>query len=127
MGGGYALSAAGTFPDRFSVAASIHGGSLATDKPDSPHRLAGRMRARVYVGAAELDASFPPEQQSRLAQALAESGVRHALEIYPKAKHGFAVTGHLAYDHDASEHHWERLVQLLEDGVASAATAATGV
>ena len=51
LGGGYALSAAGTFPDRVAVAASFHGGSLATDKPDSPHRLADRMRARVYVGA----------------------------------------------------------------------------
>ncbi len=68
MGGGYALSAAGTFPDRVVVAASFHGGSLATDKADSPHRLAAQMRARVYVGAAEIDASFPPEQQVRLAR-----------------------------------------------------------
>ena len=66
MGGGYALSAAGTFPERVVVAASFHGGSLATDKPDSPHRLAPKMRARVYIGAAEIDASFPPEQQVRL-------------------------------------------------------------
>ena len=33
MGGGFALSAAGTFPDREAAAASFHGGSLATDKP----------------------------------------------------------------------------------------------
>ena len=115
MGGGYALSAAGTFPDRFGVAVSFHGGSLATDKPDSPHRLAGRMRARVYVGAAEIDATFPPDQQERLARALTEAGVTHTIEIYPNAKHGFAVTGHLAYDREASERHWHRLVGLLEE------------
>ena len=40
MGGGYALAAAGTFPDRVAVAASFHGGALATEKPDSPHLLA---------------------------------------------------------------------------------------
>jgi carboxymethylenebutenolidase len=114
MGGGYALSAAGTYPERFSVAASIHGGSLATDKPDSPHRLAGRMRARVYVGAAEIDPSFPPEQQERLAQALTEAGVRHSVEVYANVKHGFAVTGHRAYDQEASDGHWERLLQLLQ-------------
>ena len=115
MGGGYALSAAGTFPDRVVVAASFHGGSLATDKPDSPHRLAPQMRARVYIGAAEIDASFPPEQQVRLAQALTEAGVRHTIEIYPKAKHGFAMNGHIVYDRDAAELHWKRLVDLLKE------------
>jgi carboxymethylenebutenolidase len=114
MGGGYALSAAGTFPDRVVVAASFHGGSLATGKPDSPHRLAGQMRARVYIGAAEVDASFPPEQQARLGQALTEAGVRHKIEIYAKAKHGFAVTGHIAYDHESAELHWRRLFALLK-------------
>ena len=115
MGGGYALSAAGTFPDRFAVAASFHGGSLATDKPDSPHRLAPQMRARVYIGAAEIDASFPPEQQVRLDAALTDAGVRHTMEIYPKAKHGFAVTGHIAYDNDAAAMHWRRLRDLLKE------------
>ena len=115
MGGGYALSAAGTFPDRVVVAASFHGGSLATDKPDSPHRLAAQMRARVYIGAAEIDASFPPEQQVRLGQALTAAGVRHTIEIYPKAKHGFAVNGHVVYDHEASERHWQRLLELLRE------------
>jgi carboxymethylenebutenolidase len=114
MGGGYALSAAGTFPDRVVVAASFHGGSLATDKPDSPHRLAPKMRARVYIGAAEIDASFPPEQQVRLGQSLTEAGVDHTIEIYPKAKHGFAMNGHIVYDRDAAELHWRRLVDLLK-------------
>jgi carboxymethylenebutenolidase len=115
MGGGYALSAAGTFPERVVVAASFHGGSLATDKPDSPHRLAPKMRARVYIGAAEIDASFPPEQQVRLEGALTDAGVRHTMEIYPKARHGFAVTGHIAYDDAAAALHWRRLLDLLKD------------
>ena len=113
MGGGYALTAAATFPDRIAAAASFHGGSLATDKPDSPHTLASRMRARVYIGAAEIDPSFPREQQERLERALSEAGVDYTLEVYEGAKHGFAVTGHLVYDRDASERHWTRLVELL--------------
>jgi carboxymethylenebutenolidase len=115
MGGGYALSAAGTFPERVVVAASFHGGSLATDKPDSPHRLAPKMRARLYIGAAEIDASFPPEQQVRLEGALTDAGVRHTMEIYPKARHGFAVMGHIAYDDAAAALHWRRLLDLLKD------------
>jgi len=113
MGGGYALTAAATFPDRIAAAASFHGGSLATDKADSPHTLASRMRARVYIGAAEIDPSFPREQQQRLERALSEAGVDHTLEVYEGAKHGFAVTGHLVYDRDASERHWTRLIELL--------------
>ena len=113
MGGGYALTAAGSFPDRVAAAASFHGGSLATDKADSPHTFAPRMRARVYVGAAEFDPSFPAEQQSRLERALSDAAVDYTLEVYEGAKHGFAVTGHLVYDRDASERHWTRLVELL--------------
>jgi carboxymethylenebutenolidase len=33
--------------------------------------------------------------------------------VYEGAKHGFAVTGHLVYDRDASERHWTRLIELF--------------
>jgi carboxymethylenebutenolidase len=115
MGGGYALAAAGTFPDRFAVAASFHGGALATEKPDSPHLLAPKMRARIYVGAAGVDPTFPDEQRQRLQDALDAAGVNYAIETYENAKHGFAVNGHLVYDKDASERHWDRLVRLLHE------------
>ena len=118
MGGGFALSAAGTFPDRVAAAASFHGGSLATAKPDSAHLLAPRMRARVYVGIAEIDQSFDAAQRERLETALRGAGVDHRLEVYAGAKHGFAVTGHLVYDRAASERHWDRLIQLLGEALA---------
>jgi carboxymethylenebutenolidase len=115
MGGGYALAAAGTFPERVAVAASFHGGALATDKSDSPHLLAPQMRARVYVGAAGIDPTFPEEQRQRLETALTQAGVSHTIETYENAKHGFAVYGHLVYDKEASERHWGRLLGLLDE------------
>jgi carboxymethylenebutenolidase len=126
MGGGFALSAAGSFPDRVAAAASFHGGSLATDKPDSAHRLADRIRGRVYVGVAEIDASFTADQQNRLEQSLAQAGVDYTIETYKGAKHGFAVTGHLVYDRDASERHWQRLLDLFNETLNSQG-AASGV
>ena len=120
MGGGFALSAAGTFPDRVAAAASFHGGSLATDKPDSAHRLADRMRGRVYVGVAEIDASFSPDQQQRLDRALADAGVDYTIETFKGAKHGFAVNGHLVYDRDSAERHWQRLLQLFRETLSVA-------
>jgi len=95
------------------AAASFHGGSLATDRPDSPHLLASRMRAEVYVGVAEIDHTFDRAQQERLRDALSAAGVAHDIEVYAGAKHGFAVTGHLAYDERASETHWRRLTDLF--------------
>jgi carboxymethylenebutenolidase len=115
MGGGFALAAAGTFPDHVAVAASFHGGSLATSKPDSAHLLANQIRAKVYVGAAAIDPSFSDDQRQQLETALQAAGVDYRLEVYAGAKHGFAVSGHLVYDRDASERHWATLVQLLAE------------
>ena len=115
MGGGYALRAAGVFPDRVAAAASFHGGSLATDRADSPHQLAAHMRARVYVGVAGIDPGFTDEQRQRLDAALRDAGVDYEIEIYEGAQHGFAVHNHRVYDRDASERHWERLLALFQD------------
>ncbi|TGV63619.1 dienelactone hydrolase family protein, partial [Mesorhizobium sp. M00.F.Ca.ET.149.01.1.1] len=66
MGGARALNAAASYPARIVAAASFHGGNLASDAPDSPHRKAASIKARVYVGVAAVDRSFPPEQSARL-------------------------------------------------------------
>ena len=112
-GGLMSLTAAGTYPDRVAVAASYHGGNLATDAPDSPHRLAPHMRARVYVAGAIDDASFTDEMKARLEQALTDAGVDHLIESYP-AKHGFVLRDTPSYDPAAAERHWETLLALLD-------------
>ena len=112
-GGLMSLTAAGTYPDRVAVAASYHGGNLATDAPDSPHRLAPRIRARVYVAGAIDDASFTDEMKARLEQALTDAGVDHLIESYP-AKHGFVLRDTPSYDPAAAERHWETLLALLD-------------
>jgi carboxymethylenebutenolidase len=112
MGGGYSLLAAGSYPDRVAAAASFHGGNLAVaDDPNSPHRLADRMRATVYVAAAQDDDSFPPDQFNRLDEALTGAGVPHTVETYPAA-HGFAVPDNPTYDTAAEERHWSALAEL---------------
>jgi carboxymethylenebutenolidase len=109
MGGRASLLAAAHHPERVAAAASFHGGRLAaTDDADSPFWLADRIRATVYVAAAENDASCPPDQLERLEKALAEAGVRHTIETYPAA-HGFAVPDNPTYDPAADERHWSAL------------------
>ncbi len=114
MGGRLALVAAGTYPDRVAVAASYHGGGLADDKPTSPHLLAPRMKARIYVAGATDDSSFPDDMKARLEQALTDAGVDHLIETYP-AKHGWVPSDMPAYDAAEAEHHWRTLVPLFDD------------
>lgn len=113
MGGGLALRAAGTYPDEVAAAASYHGGRLATDAPDSPHLLASKIKARVYVAGAIHDASFPDEMKSRLEGALSEAGVDHRIETYP-AEHGWVLSDMQAHNADETEHHWRSLTALLD-------------
>jgi carboxymethylenebutenolidase len=47
MGGGLSLTAAAHHPDRIAAAASFHGGYLASDARDSPHRVVGQIKGRV--------------------------------------------------------------------------------
>jgi carboxymethylenebutenolidase len=119
MGGQFALSAAGTFPDRIAAAASFHGARLATDQPDSPHLLAPKMRGKIYVGIAGIDPHFTDGEKNRLENALKSAGVDYAVEIYPNVKHGFAVNGTPAYDREGSERHWQELLQLFSETLQS--------
>ena len=108
-----ARSAAGTFPDKVAAAASYHGGRLATDAPDSPHNLAPKMKARVYVAGATDDASFPDDQKAQLEAALTAAGVDHRVETYP-AKHGWVMRDTPIYDAACAERHYQTLIGLLD-------------
>ncbi|HEX5418588.1 MAG TPA: dienelactone hydrolase family protein, partial [Gammaproteobacteria bacterium] len=113
LGGLMSMTAAGTYPDRIEAAASYHGGRLATDAPDSPHLLAPKMKARVYVAGAIEDQSFPDDMKQRLEQALTEAGVDHRIETYP-ARHGWVLRDTPVYDAAAAERHWQSLTGLFD-------------
>lgn len=112
LGGLMALTAAGTYPDRFVAAASFHGGKLATDAPDSPHLLAPKLKARVYVAGAIDDASFPDAMKARLETALTEAHVDHVVETYP-ARHGWVLRDMPVYDAAGEKRHWKALQALF--------------
>jgi carboxymethylenebutenolidase len=115
MGGNWAFRTAAAHPDRIAAAASFHGGNLATDDPSSPHRQAGRIRARLYFGVADADQSCSPESQAELVTALSRADVGYQLELYPGAKHGFAVPDNPSYNEAAAQRHWSRLTTLFAE------------
>jgi len=91
LGGGMTLRAAAYFSDRITAAASIHGGGLATDAADSPHRLAEQIQARLYLGVAGIDPYFPPSQQALLESTFQAADLAYQLDLFETAEHGFAV------------------------------------
>ena len=113
MGGLMSLTAAGTYPDRIAATASYHGGRLATDAPDSPHLLAPKIKARVFIAGAIEDQSFPDDMKQRLAQALTSAGVDYKIETFI-ARHGWVFRDTPVFDAAAAERHWETMVALFD-------------
>jgi carboxymethylenebutenolidase len=113
MGGNVALIAAGAYPDRLAAIASFHGGGLATDQADSPHRFVKGFAGRVYVAGAIEDSHFTDDQKAQLEAALTTAGVEHVVETYAGAHHGFAVPDHPAFNASAAERHWIALADLF--------------
>jgi carboxymethylenebutenolidase len=114
MGGGMAITAAGTYPERVAAAVSFHGSRLATDDPASPHLLAPKIRAELYAAVADNDRSCPPEMVERFRRALDDAGVRYRCELYRGASHGWMKSDFPVYDETAAERGWSEMFALFD-------------
>ena len=114
MGTRQAFRIAAAHPDRVAALAGFHGGGLVTDAEESPHRSAAALRAEVYFGHADNDASNTPEQIAALDAALEEAGVPHRSEVYAGAAHGYTMSDTPVYDEQATERHFAALFDLLD-------------
>jgi carboxymethylenebutenolidase len=113
MSGGLALSLARALPERVAAVASIHGARLVRDTDDSPHLGLDTVRAEVYFGWCDNDATAPPDTIPVMREALDAAGVQYTLDFIDYAVHGYAPPGTERYDRRASELHWERVHSLL--------------
>ena len=116
MGGRFAIVAAADYPDRVAAAAAYHPGGLVTDKLDSPHLLAPKIRAQVYVGGAKNDAQFTPAMKDTLAAALNEAGVSNTVEMYD-AMHGWVPNDTPVHDEAATARHYQTMFALFDSAL----------
>jgi len=123
MGGALVVRTAATLPDRIGAGASFHGGGLVTDKPDSPHLLAPKIKARMYFGIASSDDIKQPDAKDKLKEAFAAAKVPAEIEVYP-AQHGWCVPdmpmrdGAPIYNKAEAERAWAKLVALYKVALA---------
>jgi carboxymethylenebutenolidase len=117
MSGAFAVRTAAIRADRIGAAASFHGGRLATDDPESPHRLAPQIKAQLYFGFAVEDQSMPEEAIKKLRTALDEAGARYASDVYDGARHGWVVKDHRMYNQPQAERAWKQMLSLFKEAL----------
>ena len=123
MGGPLVVRTAATLPDRIGAGASFHGGGLVTDKPDSPHLLAPKIKARMYFGIASNDDERQPDAKDKLKEAFAAAKVPAEIEVYSDpawlVRAGYAHRdGVPIYNKPDAERAWGKLVALYKAALA---------
>jgi carboxymethylenebutenolidase len=114
MSGQNVVSAIGTFPEHFQAGAALYGVGVVTEKEDSPHLLAGRMKGELYFGFAEVDDLVPDNVIPDLEAALKNNGIAYECKVFPGTRHGFCFEERAVYNRDAATEVWEKAFALFK-------------
>jgi carboxymethylenebutenolidase len=125
MGGPLIMKTAATLPNRIGAAASFHGGGLVTANPDSPHLLAPKIKAHMYIGIAASDDATQPDAKDKLKAAFAAAKVPAEVELYVGTQHGWCMkdmpkqaNGMPIYNQADAEKAWGKLLALYKAALA---------
>lgn len=121
MGGPLVMRTSAAVANRVGAGASFHGGGLVTANPDSPHLLAPKIQARMYIGVAINDDMQDPDTKVKLKAAFDAAKVRSEIEVYPQAQHGWCVSdmplqanGQPIYNQADADRAWGKLVAMYK-------------
>jgi carboxymethylenebutenolidase len=123
MGGPLVVRTAAAVPGRVGAGASFHGGGLVTDRPDSPHLLAPKIKARMYFAIAASDDARQPDAKDNLKEAFAAAKVPAEVEVYPETQHGWCMpdlptqNGKPIYNKPDAERAWAKLLALYKSSL----------
>ena len=124
MGGPLVVRTAASLPNRIGAGGSFHGGGLVTDKPESPHLLAPKIKARMYIAVAANDDSRQPEAKVKLKEAFEAAKVSAEVELYATAQHGWCITDMPSgptgpiYNQADAEKAWAKLLAMYKIALA---------
>jgi carboxymethylenebutenolidase len=123
MGGPMTMQTAAAVPNRIGAGASFHGGGLVTDKPDSPHLLVPKIKARYYFGIAANDDERQPDAKTKLDEAFRATHLPAKIEVYPGTLHGWCVKDMPGqpdkpiYNEQQAERAWSELASLYKQAL----------
>lgn len=112
MGGPFTVRTAAASPARVGAAASLHGGGLVTDAPDSPHLLLKNTGASYLFAVARNDDERDPAVKVKLKEAAAAAGRPAEIEVY-NADHGWCVPDSPSWDPTEADRAWQRMLTLF--------------
>ena len=125
MGGPLVVKTCATVPNRVGAGASFHGGGLVTNNPDSPHLLAPKIKAHMYIGIAASDDATQPDAKDKLKEAFAAAKVPAEVELYVGTQHGWCMkdmpkqaNGMPIYNQVDAEKAWGKLLALYKAALA---------
>lgn len=113
MGGPFTVWTAAAAPERVKAAASFHGAALVGDDAMSPVKMLGQTQASYLFAIARNDDRTAPGDKDALKAAAAQAGRPAEIEVYP-ADHGWTVDDSPAFDPDAADKAWDRLLNLYK-------------
>ena len=96
------------------------GGGLVTDRSNSPHLLAPKIKGRMYFGIATNDDMQQPDAKTKLKEAFDAAKVPAEIEVYSMAQHGWCVPDMPAgangpiYNKADAERAWAKLEALYK-------------
>jgi len=123
MGGPLVMRTAAAIPNRIGAVGSFHGGGLVTAAPNSPHLLAPKMKARLYLGIASNDDKSQPDAKDKLREAFQAAKLPAEIEVYTSL-HGWCVPDMPAdpkapiYNKPEAEKAWGKLLALYKTALA---------
>jgi len=104
------------------AAASFYGGGIAAaagpgGAPATIGRT-GKIRGKLLCLFGGKDGLIPKSQVDAIRAALAKSGIRHEVVVYPEADHGFFCDQRATFQKAAADDAWKRVKQLFRDELA---------
>ena len=113
MSGRFVVSCGASYADKILAIASFYGVDILTEKDDSPHLVADKIKGELYLAFAEKDKWVPKATLSQIKKSF--SKYKNCLiEVYPSTDHGFAFPERNTYVKEAAEIHWKKLIYLFD-------------
>jgi carboxymethylenebutenolidase len=112
MSGRFIVTVAARFPNRIAAAAAFYGVQIVTDQPDSPHLIADRIKAEMYLSFAEVDELVPANVVPDITAVFKRAGVKHNVEIVKGTHHGYCFPERAAHHPEAAETAFNKLTAM---------------